>query len=85
MISRNRVVKWAENQIVLVAKLRSPFQIQIALVAKLRSHFQNQIAIAKLRLRKVAKLQLRKVAKNCHFLILNLKITQKPEFCNEWI
>ena len=42
-----RVVKWAENQIVLVAKLRSPFQIQIALVAELRSHFQNQIAIAK--------------------------------------
>ena len=26
-----RVVKWAENQIVLVAKLRSPFQIQIAI------------------------------------------------------
>ena len=42
-----RVLKWGENQIVLVAKLRTPFQIQIALVAKLRSHFQNQIAIAK--------------------------------------
>ena len=51
----NRVVKWDENQ--------------IALVAKLRSHFQNQIAIAK----------------NCDFLILNLKITQKLESCNEWI
>ena len=43
----SRVVKWAENQIVLVAKLRTPFQIQIALVAKLRSNFQNKIAIAK--------------------------------------
>ena len=43
----NRVVKWIENQIVLVAKLRTPFQIQIVLVAKLRSNFQNQIAIAK--------------------------------------
>ena len=42
-----RVVKWVENQIVLVAKLRTPFQIQIVLVAKLRSNFQNQIAIAK--------------------------------------
>ena len=31
------------------------------------------------------KLRLRKVAKNCDFFILNLKITQKPEFCNEWI
>ena len=46
----DRVVKWAENQIVLVAKLRS--------------NFQNQIVIAK----------------NCDFLILDLKITQKPEF-----
>ena len=41
-----RVVKWAKNQIGLVAKLRTPFQIQIMLVAiaksceKLRfSHF----------------------------------------------
>ena len=42
-----RVVKWAENQIVLVAKLRTPFKIQIVLVAKLRSLFLNQIAIAK--------------------------------------
>jgi len=47
---KGRVVKWAENQIVLVAKS-----------------------------------QLRKVAKNCEFPILNLKITQKPEFSNEWI
>ena len=31
----------------LVAKLRTPFQIQIVLVTKLRSNFQNQIAIAK--------------------------------------
>ena len=28
---------------------------------------------------------MRKVGKNCDFLILNLKITQKPEFSNEWI
>ena len=43
--------------------------IPLLLVAKLRPHFQNQIAIAK----------------NCDFLMLNLKITQKTEFCNEWI
>ena len=47
MMACPRVVKWAENQIVLFAKLRTSFQIQIVLVAKLRSHFQNQIAIAK--------------------------------------
>ena len=44
---KNRVVKWAENQIALVARLRTPFQIQIVLVVKLLSHYQNQIAIAK--------------------------------------
>ena len=34
-------MKWGENQIMLGAKLRAPFQIQIALVAEFRSHFRK--------------------------------------------
>ena len=56
-----RVVKLTRNQIVLVAKLRTPFENQIVLVAKLRTPFQNQIVlVAKLRNRnceKIAKLR----------------------------
>ena len=61
-----RVVKWVENQIVLVAKLRS--------------HFQSQIAIAK-----ICEITIAQSCENCDFLFWNLKITQKPKFCNEWI
>ena len=58
-----RVVKWAQNPIVLFAKLRSPFQNQIVLFAKLRkSQFHK--------LRKLRKLRNRNCdfCENCEFL-----------------
>ena len=59
----SRVVKWAQNPIVLFAKLRSPFQNQIVLFAKLRkSQFHK--------LRKLRKLRNRNCdfCENCEFL-----------------
>ena len=63
LVPRGRVVKWAQNPIVLFAKLRSPFQNQIVLFAKLRkSQFHK--------LRKLRKLRNRNCdfCENCEFL-----------------
>ena len=61
----SRVVKWAQNPIVLFAKLRSPFQNQIVLFAKLRkSQFHKLRKLRKLRNRN------RDICENYEFLFL---------------